>query len=158
MITVQVAGVQYRVGRMNAMSQFHVGRRVAPLLFALGAAGVGMLGKEPPSGEDGDGLKAFVPMIAPVAQVLSQMTDTESEYVIAECLQVVEREVSSGRWGPMVSTDAGARLAHRMLFSDVDMRIMLRLVLESLKENLGDFWRGLESEAAHESSAGEPQP
>jgi hypothetical protein len=112
-------GHKYRVGRLDARKQFHIVRRLAPVLGELQAvASV----KKP---ED-----AF----APLAVAVSRLSDEDSDYCIFGLLAVVSREQEQGLgWGP-VSTGT------TLMYDDVDLGAMLRLAWFAFSENLSGFF------------------
>lgn len=130
MTEVPLFGQVYRVGKLDAMKQFHVARRIAPIVAALGvsinqfaAVGSGLK-------EDSDLLQ----MAGPVADVVSRMSDEDTEYVIRTCLSVVARRVeNTDKW-------QNVQTGQHLQFADISMQIMVRLVVEVLKENLGGFF------------------
>lgn len=140
-VTVEVGGARYRVGRMNAMTQFHVGRRLAPVLAILGLKAASMIGEAPPT-DDKDVMESFVPLLAPLAEVLARMSDEDSNYVVERCMLVTEREITEGKW-QMVVASGSSPVADRFMFQDIDLHVMLRLVLEAIRENLAGFMTGL---------------
>ncbi len=83
----------------------------------------------------------------PVSKIMAQMSDEDSNYIILTCLSVVRREDKGGKMAPVV-TESGLF----MFSQDMDMAVMLRLVVEVLKENLGNFLMGLGAETELPSS------
>jgi len=139
--TVKVKGINYRIGKMPALAQFHVSRRLAPILAAMGITMSMLKGDKdkPPTFED------FAPILAPATEILSRMSDADSNYVIFTCLQAVSREQGEGRFAPVSS-------GTNLMFDDIDMVAMIRLVVETLKENLWDFFEGLGEGTPSQSS------
>jgi hypothetical protein len=128
---VKIAGNDYRVGKLNALAQFHVTRRLGPMLVVAGIS-VDMLSK---------GMKVemddMVAMAGPVMQFLAKMSDEDTDYCIFKCLGVVQR-LQGSSWAALVAADGKT-----LMFADLDMPVMIRLVLEVLKHNLGGFLEGL---------------
>lgn len=130
-VNLTIDGKAYRVGKMAVMKQFHVGRRVMPVFAILGITAADLArGKLDVSAEQ------FMGALMPMATVLSKMTDSESEYVVNECLSCVERVEADGRSQCLVE-------GGRMMYEDVDLPSMMRLVWEAIAENLGGFTKGL---------------
>lgn len=134
--THTVKGHTYVVGKLSAMKQFHVVRRLAPLLL-------GLVGKDKAKMQELKGLapeemlkrssdmgpKALSSMIKEIAA----MDDKSAEFIIMTCLGAVERKQGTGGWAALV---AGGEL----MFEDVDMVGMLTLVGHVLMENLSGFF------------------
>lgn len=126
---MEMNGKNYRIGKMNALAQFHVARRLLP---ALATAGIGLAQLKELSG-----VEDLVPLLAPISEVVSKMSDSDANYIIFTCLQVVSREEVTepgkpGRFAPVVS-------GNQLMYMDIDMMQMLRLAAEVVKENLGGF-------------------
>lgn len=143
-----VAGHQYRVGKLSAMDQFHVTRRLGPCLVVAGIS-VDMLSK---------GMKVqlddMVAMAGPVMTFLAKMSDEDVNYCILTCLRVVQR-LEGTAWAPCLS----AGTPPQFMFADMDMPVMLRLVMEVLKTNLANFLTGLsDGLLSPSSSKGDQQP
>lgn len=131
MAETEIAGVKYRVGRLDARKQFHVARRLTPVMGALVAALKG--GEGELSGENV--LSALVPM----SEAVATMADADADYVITTCLGACEREsvVHGAGWSP-VSAPNG-----RLMFDDIALPQMLQLVAAVIQENLAPFFPGL---------------
>ncbi|MFM0044125.1 phage tail assembly chaperone [Paraburkholderia sediminicola] len=119
--TVEVGGHQYRIGRIDARKQFHVARRLAPLLAGMGGAP-----------DRGEGFAAF---LGPLSDALSGMSDEDVDYVLDACLGVCHRIQPSGHPAP-VMTRSG------LMFEDIDMGQMIQLAIKVIQENLGGFFPG----------------
>lgn len=153
--TCTVAGVEYGIGRLDAIQQFHVSRRVAPLLASLGLSlGPEVLKRlreaEGPVGGELD-IDSVLAAIGPMANVLSSLSDEHVDYVFATCLGVVTRKQpkmgtrGEDLWSPVMRDG-------RLMFGDVSMPAMIRLSIAVMSENLGDFWKELLGPPASPSS------
>ncbi len=138
MSEITIAKNVYRVGKMNALQQFHVARRLAPVLATMGLSLRQLADGSKMSIED------FLPVLGPVTEILAHMTDEDANYVIFSALSVSERK-QGDKFAPVVN---GVNL----MFQDLDLPAMMRLVVEVLKENLGGFLTGLNDDATSPSS------
>lgn len=149
----------YRTGKLDATKQFHVARRLAPVIFSLGksisevkelagltkraeevaeavaqvdvAAATEAKAKE--IAKDESSLGSLVQAFKPMADVIAKMSDEEVDYITGACLGVCERQQPGG-W---------AKVRHingRMMFEDMDMPTMLQLTITVIKENIGNFF------------------
>lgn len=156
-----VFGSKYKIGRMNAMQQFHVARRLHGVCAALGEAfnivqqmggaetlALAVVEKKPTS----DVLR----VLAPVLKSLGDMKDTDVDYVFENCLLVVERQQSGGAWAPIWVRGGG------LMFQDIEMPHMIVLTWHVLRSNLAGFFfellsgltaPGMESSITSASSA-----
>lgn len=138
----------YRAGKLPAMTQLHVTRRLAPFLSSLmGAVSKGELAamlkgnKEKGNKEEGskaEGSKADVAALGvaamgPLLDAVGSMPDEQVEYVINTCLSVVERKQATGGWAPAMS---GGQLQ----FEDIDMTGLLAITRNVLQRDLAGFF------------------
>lgn len=128
MNTITLAGINYQIGKTNALTQFHVLRRLAPVLAPLGSVALSKGGK----------LEAddFLEFIGPLTDALANLPEADANYVIFSCLAVVKREVADGRYAPIVA-------GQQFMFEDIDMVAMIRLTVEVVQDNLSGFFAGL---------------
>lgn len=135
---ITVSGHKYKIGRLPAMRQFHVMRRLSGILAALVAAA-------PKSSTLGPGAptvflekmkeKDVVFLLEAIVTELSSMPDEEAEYVILTCLSCVERKSGPG-WARVVADDA-------LMFEDLTMAAMLTLTGHVLKDHFSGFFDAL---------------
>jgi hypothetical protein len=123
---ITVGEYTYSIGKLDALKQFHVARRLVPVLAAFTRIG------EAPTSE-GLGVKALLP----IAEALSKMSDEETEYIINTCLSVVQRQ-DSGKLQRIM-------LQGRFVYEDIKMPDMIKLTSETIMENMGDFFAGLQA-------------
>lgn len=129
---VEIDGVEYRFDKLNAMDQFHVARKIAPLAPSLiPMASVKDFLDVP--------MEQVPALIEGFTRELAALDDAAAEYVINTCLSVVRRKTGE-QYAPVYS--AGA-----LLFDDMDLSVMLRLVYNVLFASLGSFINGLLSAA-----------
>jgi hypothetical protein len=125
---VEVFGQTYSIGRMDAMKELHVSRRLAPLMAGFGASAFSLAQSGKDSVDDGAMLQVF----GPVVEALSKMKDDDVEYIIRTCLAVVKRR-DGGLWVPIQN---GTQLQYQ----DITMQCMMRLTVEVVQERLGGFF------------------
>jgi hypothetical protein len=126
MTDVTINGNEYRLEKLDAVKQFHVARRLAPVLMALGGAAGAVLSGGSLTDSD------ILAKLGPLAEVLAQMSDADSEYVLNVCLVAAKRKTPGGY--SIIRIPSGA-----FMFDDIDMPVMLQLVFAVLRENLGNF-------------------
>jgi hypothetical protein len=142
MIEYEVAGQTYRATRkLDAFKQFAVSRRMAPLLAIMGAEVVALA--RAPKAPEADRTVRFVGLFPAVAEALSKMTDDDCNYILHNCLSVVQRRVKLDNSGGVGWQDVIAKGGVLMFADDIDMDVMLRIVFPVLQENLQGFLKGL---------------
>lgn len=118
----EVDGQVYRSKKMNARTQFHVMRRMAPILAPLQAVA---------SGDMSGSLVAL-------AEAIGSLSDEASDYVLDRCLEVVERKQGEGGWAK-VKLDGGPAM-----FADIDLMALLQIAANVLRDNYAAlFQKGL---------------
>lgn len=135
---IALAGHNYRIGKLSAMQQFHVLRRLAPLLKGF----VEVFRDAVSQGKSGADLASLIrsgelnPLSAvePIVEAISSMSDVDGEYVLNACLAVCARQVEGGRgWAPL-------RNSGGMMFADIDLQTMMTLTWKVLESNLAGFF------------------
>lgn len=129
---VSVQGHDYVIGKLNAMDQFHITRRLAPMMANMGitAAQLKKLSSGKPTQDQ------ILALLGPAVGTLSAMENDNVEYIIHKCMSVVHR-VDSGKAQPVQAAPG------RFMYDDIDMPVMLMLTYEVCKFNLQGFMSGL---------------
>lgn len=118
---IEVNGYSYRLTKLDAMSQFHVTRRLGGVLAAIRGGS-----------EGGD-------ILAILMQAIGELSDADTEYVIGKCLTgCMRKQDGDAGWAPVFRHG-------QMMFADVTMPDMLRLTWATLQANLSDFFTSLRS-------------
>jgi len=133
MIEFAINGQTYRMGKLDAMRQFHLSRRVAPIIPTLIPVFV-KLSKDGGLNQD---LGGFASVLGPFADGLSQMSDEVGEYIIGACLGVVQRQVGSN-WANVWNAPAKA-----CMFDDMDLGVIMQVVMRVVQDSLGPFISGI---------------
>lgn len=133
-VELEVAGKAYSIGKMSAMKQLHVSRRIAPLipklipLFTRVKSGGGGISAD---------LDGLAEVLQPFADSLAEMRDDDAEYVMSACMSVIQRKNDFG-W-----TAAWNDQVKQPMFDDIDLGVMLPLTVRCIVANLGPFIQGL---------------
>lgn len=141
---LKIGEIEYKTGRLDARKQFHVARKIGPAMFSMVAARAkasaeipeGALSKVSSSATRAEEAVVEVAMVGifkAVAEAMSIMSEADVDYVINICLSVCERK-QQGAWGKVLAANGS------MMFEDIDVRTLMRLGLEVIKENLGSFF------------------
>ena len=124
----EIAGQQYRSGKMDAFRQFHVSRRLAPVLSGLAAGASAAAG--------GDPEQEFAAFLQPLVNGIASMSDADCDYVLHACLGVVKRQQGNA-WAPIFITQGNS-----LMFDDIDLAVMLQIASRVIQDNLGNFIQG----------------
>lgn len=132
MLDCEIKGEAYRVGKLDAFKQFHVARRLAPVVTGMTDLLVRFAKKDDAS----DLLDAKLgETVQPLARAVAALSDQDAEYIIRTCLDVCQRRQGDG-W-------ARVQVHDNLMFQDIDMFIMLQLVWKVLESNLAGFFSEL---------------
>jgi hypothetical protein len=114
----EVAGSAYRSDKLDAKRQFHLARRLAPVISKIPGVPEAQL-------------------FEVIAGEISSMSDENCDYILDTCLSVVKRQQAGDLWVPVFNARA-----NRMQFEDIDMGAMLQIARHVLEENLQSFFLG----------------
>lgn len=101
-------GETYQIAKLDPMTQFHVMRRIAPVLASIG-------------GGNKDGIMGLT-------LAISRLSDEDVEYVISRCLADCRRQ-SGDNWAKIY-------VSGRLMFDDIGMGGLVSLTLETLKGSI----------------------
>lgn len=141
----------YRIGKLNAFQQFHLSRKVAPVIPTLipvflklqgsarDQAVAAAAGESPGTGAtplSGD-LEGLAALMQPFADGIAGMPDEVAEFILGTCLGAVQRKQGTA-WFPVWSASQNV-----CMFDDLDLGVMLKLSVRVITESLGPFLRGM---------------
>jgi hypothetical protein len=137
MIEFEIGGNQYRADKLNVFQQFHVQRKIAPLIPPL--IPVFLRIQEMRAKQLGlvSNLASISELLQPFADGLAGLPDADAEFVLSTCLAVVRRRAGD-HWAPVWSASAKA-----LMFDDLDLGSALPIVVRVIRDNLGPFIQGL---------------
>ncbi|MFX7747274.1 phage tail assembly chaperone [Acinetobacter baumannii] len=146
---MQIGNYDYEIGRLNAIDQFHVSRKIAPIiptimpiLTELAKGELQKIIEKLESAEENDvsglaeaNLESLGSALQPLMDVFAKMPEDDVDYVIKKCLTVVSRN--------------GAKVVVRdaIMFDDLGMEHILPLTIAVIRTNLGNFIQGLLTKA-----------
>lgn len=133
-----IKGIDYKFIKLPALAQFHVVRRLAPIIGDLLTA----LGPNVKDLKEGQDLseEQMLKIIAPVMGAISKLSDDDANYVIFSLLKPVTRKATAGGGWSKITTDGNI-----IMFEDIDLQAMVQLCVESFMVNLGGFINALPS-------------
>ena len=109
---MELNGKEYQIAKLDAMTQLHVSRRLAPLLASMAG--------------EGD-------MMTKVLSAVGKLSDDDTEYVINKCLTGCTRSRDGGGVAKIYKDG-------KLLFDDIKLKDMMQLTMATLEENLSDFF------------------
>jgi len=133
MVEFEINGQPYRMGKLDAMRQFHLSRRLAPIIPTLIPVFV-KLSREGGLNQD---LPGFASVLGPFAEGLADMSDEVGEYIVNTCLSVVQRSAGQN-WTNVWNAQAKA-----CMFDDMDLGVIMQVVMRVVQDSLGPFISGI---------------
>lgn len=134
MVEFNLNGQTYRAGKLDAFKQFHLSRKLAPIVPTL----IPVFVKLSRDGDLAKDIAGIAAIVQPFADGIAAMTDADSEYVLSTCLGAVQRSTGQNTWAPIWS-----QAAKSCMFDDIDLGVMVQLVMQVVQDSLGPFIRGL---------------
>jgi len=132
----------YRTRKMDVKRQFHVARRLGPLLSHFTAAMPQLMKlaevNTPEALGDAEIMQQFELMVTPMITELSHMPENDANYILDSCMMVTQRASGANgaqRWQDIWNIRAGA-----LQFEDITLPEMLQIAKEVLTENLAGFF------------------
>ena len=150
MSELEIGGNTYRINSMSAMTQFHVMRKLGPVLpgivpvLAQAAATLPQGDSQEAGGAMAtvDGVAAIAMAAQPLLDGLASMADADAEYVINHCLSAVMRRDAGGKSWSAVHRDGVT------MFDDIDLMTSMQIVWAVLRENYTSFFRAASTSLA----------
>jgi len=142
---IPIGGHDYAIGRLNALDQLHVSRKIAPIvpniMPILTEVAKGDLKKviesiEADENAELGGLEPLAKALEPFMEAIAKIPEGDVNYVIYKCLSVVKRN------GAVVCR------GESIMFDDLDMNHLLPLTVAVIRTNLGNFIQGLLTKAS----------
>jgi hypothetical protein len=131
---MEIAGITYQVGKLNAFEQLHVARRLAPMLGDL----VSIFKQHPnliSDGEsDGESAESRILELAlgPLSHTFAKMSNEDVDFIVNTCLSACQRKQERGYAKVFVNG--------HLMFQDIQLDTLLGLTFAVIEENLGSFF------------------
>ena len=127
-------GMQFKLGKIDAFRQFHIVRRIGPLLAEL-VDSLRTIGKvDADKMSEQEKLEHFSKLAAPVMQGLAKLSDADADYVLLRLLSSVEVHQEKFNSWAKVATDQAIAM------QDLDLPILLQVAGRALMYNLSGFF------------------
>lgn len=120
----EVNGITYRASKLDAMKQFHIVRRLAPILAEISSA------------FKGETMEALSSM----ADALARLDDKDANMILFGLLNAVERKELHGVGYSKITT-----ANETLMYQDIDLPAMLQIAYKSGVYNFQDFFQKLPS-------------
>lgn len=138
MAEFSVNGQDYRSAKLDAMRQFHLSRKLAPIIPTLIPVFLKLAESRKASNKPlTEDLSSFSDLLEPFAEGIAGMSDEHAEYILGTCMSVVKRQQGTA-WSPVWNN------AQKVcMFDDIDAGSMIQIGFQVIRESLGPFISGL---------------
>ena len=131
-------GKSFKITKINAIEQFHIARRMTPILADIVSAvdtktAKKVMEQQLSAEEQFD---IFAKIASPVMTGLSKLSNEDSEFVLYGLLSSVEVKQSTGNWA-YVSTKS------MLMMQDLDLSVLLNIAGRAFMFNLSGFFSAL---------------
>ena len=129
-----INGTEYKVSKIDAMKQFHIVRRISPILAELAPSmsQIARMAKGDAKSE-ADKFEEFAKILAPIFLGLAKLSDTDANYVLYGLLGAIEKKQPTGNWAKLAQGD-------QLMFHDMELPIMLQAAGRAFAFNLSSFF------------------
>lgn len=134
----EIGQKKFKLGKIDAFKQFHIVRRIGPILSELLPAlkDVGKLKATENLSED-EKLSQIATFATPVMQGLSKLSDADADFVLMGLLSSVETQQSAGNWAFVAKSGM-------VMIQDLELPILLQLAGRAFMYNLSGFFGALQ--------------
>lgn len=136
----EIGGKQFKLGKIDAFKQFHIVRRVGPILSdlipAMKDAGKFSTPEAVAQMTDADKADMFGRLAAPVMTGLAKLSDADADIVLKGLLAAVEVKQSTGNWARVAQGDM-------VMIQDLELPVMLNIAGRAFMYNLSGFFAAL---------------
>lgn len=133
-----ISGMEFKIGKIDAFKQFHVARRIGPIIGDLipmmqkamkTIAAAGSMTEEQKFGE-------FAELVSPVMLGLAKLSDADANHVLLGLLSAVQIRQVSGNW---------ARISdgQLMMIQNLELPVILQVAGRALAFNMSGFFSSM---------------
>lgn len=126
---------KFKLSKINAFKQFHIVRRIAPILAELLPAV--QLSKAKEGASESEKLEELSKMATPMMMGLSKLSDEDANYVLFGLLSAVELQQEKGNWARVATESAG------LMIQDLELPEMIQIAGKAFMYNLSGFFGAL---------------
>lgn len=127
-----LGGRDFKLCKIDAFKQFHIVRRIGPLLSDLLPAMKDLSGLR----DKTDQIDQAAKVLGPIMTGLSKLSDADADLVLFGLLASVEMKQSSGNWAKVATSSM-------LMIQDLDLPTMLQLAGRAFAFNLTGFFTEL---------------
>lgn len=129
----ELGGRQFKLNKINALKQYHIVRRIGPimgeLLPALNKISKIQDTKKLNADQEFDQIATFA---SPIMHGISKLSDADSEFVLFSLLASVEMKQTSGNWAKVANDNM-------LMMQDMELPTLLKIAGRAFAFNLSGF-------------------
>lgn len=133
-----IGGRNFTLSKMDAFKQFHVVRRVGPILTEL-LPRLAQLKAVKETASEKEQLEQMAQVATPVLAGLSKLSDVDADYVLHTLLSCVEVQQPIGNWAKVFANNM-------LMVNDLDLPTMMQIASRAFMFNLSGFFSALPSQ------------
>lgn len=133
----ELNGRNFKLSKIDAFKQFHIVRRIGPILSEILPAMRGFKDvKNFDSFTESEKLESITQLAAPFLVGISKLSDADAELVLYGLLSAVETQQPQGNWAKIV-------INSMLMFQDMELPVLMQIAAKSFAFNLSGFFSGL---------------
>lgn len=129
----QAGGREFKLSKIDAFKQFHIVRRLGPILGDIIPIAKKIAGTKATSQSDEEQFETIAELVKPIMQGLSKLSDDDANKVLLGLLSAVEVKQSAGNWA-RISRD------ENLMIQDLELPVMLQAAGRAFAYNLSGFF------------------
>ena len=131
----EIGGVKFKLNKMDAFKQFHIVRRISPLLSELLPAmkEIARNKTDMQAMSDDDKFEQFAKIGQPLLMGFSKLSDEDANKVLLGLLSSVEIQQSHGNWA-RISTETA------MMINNLELPVLMQAAGRAFMFNLSGFF------------------
>lgn len=133
-----IGGRKFKLGKIDAFKQFHIVRRVGPILADMLPAlkDIAKAAKGGPDESEEMKLDQISKFVGPIMEGLSRLSDADADKVLFGLLSAVEVQHGGGSWAKVSN-------GTMLMMQDLELPVLLQLAGRAFMFNLSGFFAAL---------------
>lgn len=133
----EIGGKKFKLRKIDAIKQFHIARRIAPLLSEILPV-MGQISKVSKDAElsEEQRFDQFAKIAEPVFNGFSKLSDDDADRLLYSLLYAAEIQQEQGNWAKISN-------GSQLMFQDLDLPVLLQVAGRAFAYNLSGFFSAL---------------
>ncbi len=131
-----ISGKNFKLCKIDAFKQFHIVRRIGPILSDLLPALKDAKKFQKSSLSEDDKFEAIAKLAGPLMTGVAKLSDSDADLVLFGLLASVEMQQAPGNWAKVANNGM-------LMFQDMELPLMMQLAGRAFMFNLAGFFTAL---------------